>query len=99
MVVLDISNKTKSNADYQLSVEDIADWEQVHGQIPGNAVVMLNTGWGSRWDSIKDFRNADAKGAMHFPGYSVDAAKFLTEARAVLKPGHRYFERRLRSSV
>jgi kynurenine formamidase len=36
---------------------------------------------------VKDFRNADAKGVMHFPGYSVDAAKFLTEARAVLGLG------------
>ncbi len=87
MVVLDISSKAKNNADYQLSVEDIADWEQVHGQIPGNAVVMLNTGWGSRWDSVKDFRNADAKGMMHFPGYSLDAVKFLTEARAALSLG------------
>lgn len=87
MVVLDISNKTKANADYQLSIKDIADWEQVHGQIPGNAVVMLNTGWASHWNSAKDFRNADAQGVMHFPGYSVDAAEFLTEARAVLGLG------------
>jgi len=87
MVVLDISNKTRADADYQLSVKDIADWEQVHGQIPGNAVVMLNTGWASRWKSVKDFRNADAKGVMHFPGYSVDAAKFLAEARAALSLG------------
>jgi kynurenine formamidase len=87
MIVLDIGSKTQTNADYQLSVEDIADWEQIHGQIPGNAVVMLNTGWGSRWNSTKDFRNADVKGVMHFPGYSLNAAKFLTEARAVLALG------------
>jgi len=87
MVVLDISNKAKTNSDYQLSIKDIADWEQSHGQIPGNAVVMLNTGWGSHWNSVQDFRNADAKGVMHFPGYSVDAARFLTEARAVLGLG------------
>jgi len=87
LVVLDIRKKTQANADYQLSIQDIADWEQIHGQIPGNAVVMLYTGWGSHWNSVKDFRNADAKGVMHFPGYSVDAAKFLTEARAVLGLG------------
>jgi len=87
LVVLDISAKTKTNADHQLSVEDIADWEQVHGQIPPASVVMLNTGWELRWDSAKDFRNADAKGVMHFPGYSIDAAKFLTEGRGVLGLG------------
>jgi kynurenine formamidase len=87
VVVLDLSAKVKSNADYQLSVEDIADWEQAHGHIPQAAVVMLRTGWESRWDSPKTFRNADAKGVMHFPGYSVDAARFLTEARGVLGLG------------
>jgi len=87
LVVIDIKKKTATNPDYQLSMEDIADWEQAHGQIPGNAVVMLNTGWESRWNSIKEFRNPDTKGVMHFPGYSLDAARFLTEARAVLGLG------------
>jgi kynurenine formamidase len=87
VVMLDMSARAKDNADYQLSVEDIADWEKVHGEIPQNAVVMLNTGWESRWNSAKDFRNADAKGVMHFPGYSVDAARFLTETRSVLGLG------------
>jgi kynurenine formamidase len=87
LVVIDVHKKVRANNDYQLSVEDIAEWEQSHGQIPGNAVVMVNTGWDARWNSIKDFRNADANGVMHFPGYSVDAAKFLTEGRAVLGLG------------
>ena len=87
VVVLDLSAKAKANADYQLSVEDIADWELAHGHIPQAAVVMLMTGWESRWDSTKNFRNADAKGVMHFPGYSLDAARFLTEARGVLGLG------------
>ena len=93
MVVLDISNKTKANADYQLSIKDIADWEQVHGQIPGNAVVMLNTGWASHWNSAKDFRNADAKGVMHFPGYSVDAAEIFDRSTCRSRPWDRYAER------
>jgi kynurenine formamidase len=87
LAVLDFTAKAKGNPDYQLSVEDIADWEQTHGQIPQAAVVVLATGWESRWNSSKDFLNADPKGVMHFPGYSVDAAKFLTEARGVLGLG------------
>lgn len=81
LVVLDVSAAAKTNADYQVSVEDIASWEQVHGQIPPDAVVIANTGWSARWNSVKDYRNADDKGVMHFPGYSLDAAKFLVEAR------------------
>ena len=87
LVVLDVTTKVKSNPDYQVSVEDIAKWEQTNGQIPPGVVVITRTGWESRWDSTKDYRNADAKGVMHFPGYSADAAKFLVEGRNVLGLG------------
>jgi kynurenine formamidase len=87
LVILDVSANVKSNPDYLISVEDIAQWERVNGQIPPGAVVMVRTGWDKRWDSIKDFRNPDGKGVMHFPGYSLDAAKFLVEGRNVLGLG------------
>ena len=70
LVVLDVSASAKSNPDYEISVQDIARWEQANGQIPLGAVVMARTGWGSRWNSVRSYRNADAKGSMHFPGYS-----------------------------
>jgi kynurenine formamidase len=87
LAVIDVSANVKGNADYQISVEDIAAWEHVHGQIPLNSVVMTRTGWDSRWNSVKDYRNADSKGVMHFPGYSEDAAHFLVEGRKVLGIG------------
>lgn len=81
LVILDVTAGAKSNPDYQVSVGDVAKYEEAHGQIPLNAVVMAYTGWDSRWNSAKDYRNADANGVMHFPGYSLDAAKFLVEGR------------------
>jgi kynurenine formamidase len=87
LVVMDVKAGPRTNADYQVSVEDIARWEQAHGQIPPDAVVIANTGWDARWSSAKDYRNADDKGVMHFPGYSLDAAKFLVEARNALGLG------------
>ena len=87
LVVMDVSANVKDHPDYQVSVEDIARWEQAHGQIPLDAVVIAHTGWESRWNSVKDYRNADAKSVMHFPGYSLDAAKFLVEGRNVLGLG------------
>ncbi len=83
LVVIDAIAKAKANADYQIAVEDIAAWERVHGEIPPNAVVIANTGWNSRWDSADAYRNADAKGVKHFPGYSKEAATFLVEGRKV----------------
>jgi kynurenine formamidase len=87
LVVIDVSGHAKNTPDYQISVEDIAGWEKVHDQIPLNAVVITRTGWDSRWNSAKDYRNADSKGVMHFPGYSMDAAHFLVEGRKVLAIG------------
>lgn len=87
LVMLDVSAGANRNADYQVSVEDIAKWEQANGQIPPGAVVIARTGWESRWASVKDYRNADPKGVMHFPGYSPDAAKFLVEGRNVVALG------------
>jgi kynurenine formamidase len=79
LVILDASASVKSNPDYEISVEDIVRWEQTNGQIPLGAVVMARTGWGSRWDSPKSYRNTDARGIMHFPGYTEDAARFLAD--------------------
>ena len=87
LVVLDVSADTRNHPDYQISVEDIARWEQAHSQIPAGSVVIARTGWDSRWNSAKDYRNADPEGTMHFPGYSEEAAKFLVEGRNALGLG------------
>jgi kynurenine formamidase len=87
LVVLDVTSKVKANPDYQVAVDDIVRWEQTNGQIPPGVVVVARTGWESRWDSSKDYRNADAKGVLHFPGYSAEAAKFLVEGRNALGLG------------
>lgn len=87
LVVLDVTSQVRANPDYEVSVEDIARWEQIHGDIPGGAVVLARTGWSERWNSNKDYRNTDKNGVMHFPGYSRDAARFLVEGRAALALG------------
>ncbi len=87
LVVIDERKEAQANPDHQLSVDDIANWEQANGHIPPGAVVMLHTGWDSRWYSMSSYRNADSKGAMHFPGYSLEAAKFLVNARQVVGLG------------
>lgn len=87
LVVIDVTARVVNNPDYELSVEDIARWEQIHGDIPAGAVVLARTGWSGRWKSGDEYRNADKRGIMHFPGYSADAAQFLVEGRGVLALG------------
>jgi kynurenine formamidase len=86
LVVLDVSANVENHSDYQISVEDIATWEQAHNQIPLGSVVIARTRWDSRRQSANGYRHA-AGGTAHFPGYSPDAAKFLVEARSVLGLG------------
>ena len=83
LVIIDVRGKAASNPDYQVSLDDLALWEHDNGQVPPGAVVMARTGWDSRWDSMKDYRNADEKGVMHFPGFALDAVKFLVQARKI----------------
>jgi kynurenine formamidase len=87
LAVLDVTERVRQNPDYEVSVEDIAKWEQIHGDIPAGAVVLARTGWSQRWTSRAQYRNEDKRGVMHFPGFSEDAAKFLVEGRAVMALG------------
>jgi kynurenine formamidase len=87
LVVLDVRKGASQNPDYQLSVDDIATWEKMNGQIPQGAVVIARTGWESRWNSVKDYRNPDGNGVLHFPGYSEEAARFLVQGRNAIAVG------------
>ena len=76
-VVLDVRGEAAKNADYQLPASRVEEWEQKHGRISEGSIVLLRTGWSSRWPDAQKYRNQDAAGKMHFPGFSVDAAKLL----------------------
>jgi kynurenine formamidase len=78
-VVIDVRAESAKDADYLLTIERIARWEKEHGKIPQGAIVLLRTGWASRWPSTEKYRNQDAQGKMHFPGFSLEAAKVLME--------------------
>ena len=80
-VVLDVRAEGEKDADYQLSPAAIIAWEKQHGKIPAGAIVLLRTGWASRWPDAQRYRNTDMKGTMHFPGFSVAAAELLLERK------------------
>ncbi|MFO0918447.1 MAG: cyclase family protein [Planctomycetaceae bacterium] len=80
-VVIDISPQSEADADYRLTVEDLSRWEAEHGRIPNQAVVFLRTGWDRHWTNYPRYKNQDATGKMHFPGYSEAAARFLITER------------------
>jgi kynurenine formamidase len=76
-VVLDVSAESAKDADYQAPAKRVEQWEAKHGRITEGSIVLLRTGWASRWPDAGKYRNQDAQGKMHFPGFSVEAAKLL----------------------
>ncbi len=80
-VVIDVRAESRKDADYQLAAARIEDWEKRHGRIPEGAIVLLRTGWASRWPDARKYRNQDDKGKMHFPGFSPEAAKLLIQRK------------------
>lgn len=80
-VVLDVRAEGAKDADFQLPAASVEAWEKRHGRIPEGAIVLLRTGWASRWPDAQRYRNQDAHGKMHFPGFSSGAAKLLIERK------------------
>ena len=80
LIKVDLRAKAEQNPDAQLTVEDLKAWEKKHGKIPPRCCVAMDSGWGQHV-SGKKFRNADDKGAMHFPGFHAETADFLINER------------------
>ena len=81
LCIVDIRGKAAANADAQITPDDIKKWTAAHGGIPDGACVAMNSGWARHASSAK-FRNADAEGIMHFPGFHEESALMLLETGA-----------------
>jgi kynurenine formamidase len=85
-VVIDVAGQADSNADYRVTPDDVATWEAAHGQIPPGAIVLIRTGWGSRWPDGARYLGTTKTGLaavpdLHFPGLHADAARVLVARR------------------
>lgn len=75
--IIDVSKKAGS--DYEISLQNIKDYEAVYGLIPSNALVIGFTGWSRFWTNSDAYRNMDTNGQMHFPAFSAESACLLIE--------------------
>lgn len=83
-VVIDITSKTAGDADYRLTADDVREWERANGAIAPGTIVLLRTGWGSRYGNRKAYFGDDTPGAtdhLHFPSFGADAARLLVNDR------------------
>lgn len=88
LVVIDISEKVKENVEYAVTVDDIKGFEAAYGDIPDGAFVALYTGWSRRWPDMDAISNFDQEGKEHFPGWSMEALRYIYEVRNAAANGH-----------
>jgi len=81
--VIDFRVASAHSADATLTMAHVFQWEAGHGRLSAGDVVLLATGWDQRWGDADSYLNRDARGRMHFPGFSVDAVQFLVEERGI----------------
>lgn len=87
-VVVDVTEASAKNADYQVAVADIERFEQQHGQIPSGSIVLLKTGFASRWPDAASYLGTTERGdagvpKLHFPGLHPDTASWLVANRTI----------------
>ena len=88
--VIDVTERAATNPDYRLAVEDVASFEAEHGVIEEGTIVLLRTGWSSRWPNAAAYLGDDTPGdasGLHFPSYSEEAARLLVEERGIAALG------------
>ena len=75
LAIIDVSQR--ADATYQISKEDIAEYEKNYGKIVEKSLVIGYTGWDRFWNEPVAYRNIDEKGMMQFPSFSLAAAELL----------------------
>lgn len=87
-VVVDVSEKALQDRDYLVSVADFLAWEDRHGQMPEQSIVLLRTGYGQFWPDPVAYTGTDLPGAegvaqLSFPGLDPEAAQWLVDNRNI----------------
>lgn len=88
LVVIDISEKVEQDVHYAVTVEDLKGFEAQYGEIPDGAFVALYSGWSKRWPDMNAICNYDDEGGEHFPGWSLEALRYIYEVRNAAANGH-----------
>jgi kynurenine formamidase len=88
LVVIDVHRQTTEDPDFVLTLAEVKAWESRHGTIPKGAFVTMRTDWSKRWPDQAAMQNLDAHGTAHYPGWTLEALKYLYEVRQITASGH-----------
>lgn len=83
LVVFDLTPRLATDPHHSLTVADILAWEQEHGRVPEGSFAALRT------DMYKDWEGNPERFKRHpFPGWTLEAIKFLYLERGITANGH-----------
>ncbi len=88
LCVIDITAKVQEDLHYAVTVEDIKEYEAKYGDIPDGAFVALRTDWSKKWPDMEAISGTDEEGNDNFPGWSMEALKYIYEERGAAANGH-----------
>ena len=77
LVVVDKSKECAANPDFMLTIDDLKAWEAEYGQIPAGSFVAFRSDWYKKGTNLD---NPDENGVPHYPGWDVEAIRWLVEA-------------------
>jgi kynurenine formamidase len=87
-VVIDVMQQSNRDPDYQVTTADFQRFEQEHGAIPADTIVLLRTGFSTRWPGAERYLGTTLRGDegarnLHFPGLHPDAARWIVANRPI----------------
>ena len=87
-VVIDVRDAAAEDRNYQVQTSDFEQWEDEHGAIPDEAIVLLDTGSAQYWPDAEAYIGTDERGEealadLQFPGLHPEAAEWLVENRSI----------------
>jgi kynurenine formamidase len=86
--VVDVSTQAGKDADYQVTVADLQAWEGRHGRLQEGMLLLLRTGYSTRWPDAAGYLGTAERGEaavvkLHFPGLHPDTARWLVDNRQI----------------
>ena len=88
LCVIDITDKVAKDVHYAVTAQDIRDYEEKYGPIPDGAFVALRTDWYKNWPDMNALSGIAEDGSENFPGWSMEALKYIYEERNAAANGH-----------
>ena len=88
LCVIDITENVSRNPHYAATAEDIREYEAKYGEIPDGAFVALRTDWSKFWPDMNALSGIAEDGSENFPGWSLDALRYIYETRNAAANGH-----------